>query len=331
MTEPAAAFRDVETLVLGGLGFIGSNLARRLVAQGARVRVIDNLVEGQGGTLANIRGIEDAIEFHRMDIRDSDRLEQVIGSPEAVFNLTGEGGHLASMTDPLGDLERNCTAHLTLLECLRRHAPEARIVVTSTRQLYGIPQTMPVTEDHPVVPVDINGIHRYASEQYHRLYATRYGMGSTILRLTNTIGPGMRIRDARQCFFGYWVRLALDRSAPYEVWGGEQLRDMSYVDDVVDAMLLGARACRPGESATYNVGAGKGVSLYDLAEMLRELTDVPFVQKPFPAERKAIDIGDYVGSVDLIGRELGWRPVTPIGDAIAKTVDYYRERLADYL
>jgi UDP-glucose 4-epimerase len=235
-----------------------------------------------------------------------------------------------SMSDPETDLEINCRAQLTLLEACRKHNPKLRVVFASTRQIYGRPDYLPVDEKHPLRPVDVNGINKLAGEEYHLLYSDIHGVPSTVLRLTNTIGPRMRVKDARQTFVGVWIRQIL-QDKPIEVWGGEQLRDFTYVDDAVDAFLVAATHPQ-AVGRVFNLGGVGRISLRDLAALLVEVTGKGSYQvRQFPADRRKIDIGDYYSDCGLIGRELGWKPRTTIRRALARTVTYYRRELRHYL
>ena len=329
-TPPLArTFRGRRVLVTGGLGFIGSTLARALVDLGARVTVLDNLFPHYGGHRRNLAGLGRRVRLVIGDVRDRARLPRLVRGQHYLFNLAGQTSHLDSMTDPDTDLEINCRAQLSLLEACRLHNPGIRIVFASTRQIYGRPDYLPVDEQHPLRPVDVNGVNKLAGEQYHLLYSQVHGIRSTVLRLTNTIGPRMRVQDARQTFVGVWIKDALQRR-PFEVWGGRQLRDFTYVDDAVEAFLLAA-ARREAIGRVYNLGGIGRISLRALAELLTELTGTAARVRAFPADRRKIDVGDYYADDRRIRRELGWRPRTTIPDALARTVDYYRRELPHYL
>ncbi len=232
-------FQNRQVLITGGLGFIGSNLARRLVDAGADVTLVDSLIPEYGGNPFNIHGIEDRVSVNITDVRDPHSMRHLIQGKDYLFNLAGQTSHMDSMSDPFTDLEINCRAQLSILEACRNYNPDVRLVFASTRQLYGKPERLPVDEHHLLRPVDVNGINKMAGEWYHILYNNVYGIPATSLRLTNTYGPRMRIKDARQTFLGIWIKLVLE-GKPFEVWGGEQLRDFTYVDDAVDAFLLAA-------------------------------------------------------------------------------------------
>lgn len=327
MIETAFANRNV--LITGGAGFIGSNLAARLVGLGARVTVLDNLLPGCGGNLFNLEPIQDRIRIKTMDLRHDCGLQPLVEGQDYLFNLAGRSSHMDSMRDPYGDLDANCRAHLSILEACRIGNPDLRIVFASTRQLYGKPDSLPVSEQHALRPIDINGIHKLAGEWYHTLYHELYGIHSCTLRLTNTYGPRMRVKDARQTFLGLWIRL-VTQNKPFEVWGGEQLRDFTYVDDAVDAFLLAA-ACDAAKGQIYNLGGDSVVSLKDLAEtLITHHKGGNYTICAFPDDRKAIDIGDYYSDFGAIHRDLGWTPKVGLVDGLMQTMDYFRQHLQQY-
>jgi UDP-glucose 4-epimerase len=300
-------------------------VARGLVEAGADVLIVDALVPNAGGSYHNIAGIEDAVRVVEADVRDGERLAPLLEDREFVFNLAGLRSHIDSMENPLADLEMNCAAQLTLLECCRRLEQKPTVVFAGTRQIYGRPRYVPVDESHPINPVDVNGIHKRAAERYHFLYSRLYGIPVCVLRLTNTYGPGMRVRDGRQTFLGVWLQ-ALVRGREFEIWGsGDQLRDFSYVDDAVDAFLLVAGNER-AHGRSFNLGGERGVSLRELADLAVATNGAgSYRVVPFPDDREPIDIGDYVGDYRAIKGLLGWQPRVPIEEGLARTLAYYRE------
>lgn len=325
----ASRFSGKHVLITGGLGFIGSTLARTLVRAGAKVTVVDSLIPEYGGNLRNIAGIGPALRVNISDVRDHHSLPVFLRGQDFLFNLAGQTSHMDSMTDPETDLEINARAQLSLLEACRIHNPDIRIVFASTRQLYGRPDYLPVDEKHPLRPVDVNGINKLAGEHYHLLYSQVHGIRSTVLRLTNTIGPRMRIRDARQTFVGVWIRRILENQT-FEVWEGSQRRDFTYVDNAVEALLLAAQA-PAAVGAVYNLGGPPPVSLLELAELLVALhPGARFELRSFPADRRKIDIGDFFSDYSLITKELGWKPRTTLRTALDKTLKYYRRELKHY-
>ena len=323
-------FKNKRVLITGGCGFIGSMLARRLVGEGARVTLVDSLIPLYGGNLANIADIRDRIWLNISDVRDPHAMSELIRQQDYLFNLAGQTSHVDSMTDPFTDLDINATAQLSILEAVRKFNPGIRIVFASTRQLYGKPQYLPVDEKHPIVPVDINGIHKLAGEGYHMLYHKVYGITSTCLRLTNTYGPGMRVKDARQTFLGIWIKLILSGQSIKVFGDGEQLRDFNYVDDVVDALTLAAtRDQAVGE--VMNLGSSEVVGLRELAQRLVAVNGGGnWELVPFPPERKAIDIGDYYGDWTKAKTVLGWAPLLGLDAGLKRTLDYYRAHGVSY-
>ena len=322
----ADAFSGRRVLITGGLGFIGSTLARELVEMGSEVVLVDSLISEYGGSLANIAGIEDRVRVNISDVRDEHSLSYLVQGQDVLFNLAGQTSHLDSMENPYTDLEINCRSQLSILEACRRYNPEMRIVFAGTRQIYGRPQYLPVDERHPLSPVDVNGINKTAGEWYHLLYGDVYDIPVTVLRLTNTYGPRMRIKDARQTFLGYWFRLAL-AGEEIQVWGdGLQKRDFNYVDDAARAFLLAA-SHDEAVGKIYNLGDDEIVSLKDLAELVVKVNGSgEYRVIPFPPERKAIDIGDYYGNHGRIRAELGWSPQVKLAEGIARSLDFYREQ-----
>jgi UDP-glucose 4-epimerase len=328
--ELAEPFANRRVLVTGGLGFIGSTLARALVEAGAQVTLVDSMSPEYGGNLENIAGIEDRVRVNISDVRDVHSLPYLVRAEDYIFNLAGQTSHLDSMEDPYTDLEINCRAQLSILEACRRHNPDASIVFASTRQIYGRPQYLPVDEAHPLLPVDVNGINKTAGEWYHLLYGRVHGLRISVLRLTNTYGPRMRVKDARQTFLGDWLRRAVD-GQEIEVFGdGSQRRDFNYVDDAVAAFLLAA-VRDEANGQVYNLGSPEVVSLADLAALLVRVNGGgSWRLVPFPEQRKAIDIGDYFGDFGKARAELGWEPSVALPEGLERSLAYFREHGAAY-
>ncbi|MEM7125246.1 MAG: NAD-dependent epimerase/dehydratase family protein [Chloroflexota bacterium] len=326
--EDAYAGRNV--LITGGLGFIGSNLAARLVEWGAKVCLVDSLIPEYGGNLFNIQSIEERVTVNISDVRDEHAMRYLIQGQDYLFNLAGQTSHLDSMQEPFADLEINCRAQLSVLEVCRKYNPTIKVIFASTRQIYGKPAYLPVDEKHLLAPVDVNGINKMAGEWYHILYNNAYGIRATALRLTNTYGPRMRVKDARQTFLGIWIRLLLE-GRPIQVFGdGKQLRDFNYVDDVVDAMLV-AGASEQANGQIYNLGSQEVINLADLAETLVELNGEGQAKLiPFPPNRKSIDIGDYYADYRKIEDELGWSPCVSLRVGLTRTLNFYRQSLKHY-
>jgi UDP-glucose 4-epimerase len=326
--------RDVfggrHVLITGGLGFIGSNLARQLVELGARVTLVDSLVPEYGGNLANITGIEDRVRVNISDVRDEHSMRYLVRDQDYVFNLAGQTSHADSMTNPYTDLEINCRAQLSILEACRKNNPGIKVVFASTRQIYGKPKYLPVDEEHLLHPVDVNGVNKVAGEQYHILYNDVYDLRACALRLTNTFGPRMRVKDARQTFLGVWIHLLVE-GKPFEVWEGPQLRDFTYVDDAVEAFLLAA-ASEEANGQVFNLGGDCVISLKDLADLLVRVNGGgEYAVRSFPDDRRRIDVGDYYADFGRIRALLGWEPNVPLREGLARTLAFYRQYLEQYL
>ena len=312
------------------MGFIGSNLARRLLDLEANVTLVDSLIPEYGGNLFNIANIEDRVRVNISDVRDAHSMRYLVQGQDYLFNLAGQTSHMDSMQDPYTDLEINCRAQLSILETCRQYNPDIKIVFASTRQIYGKPEYLPVDEKHLLRPTDVNGVNKMAGEWYHILYNNVYGIRACALRLTNTYGPRMRVKDARQTFLGIWVKLLVE-GKPFDVWGGEQLRDFTYVDDTVEAFLLAATR-EEANGQIYNLGGCEVITLRDLADLLARVNgNGEFQVREFPDERKRIDIGDYYADDSRIRSELGWAPHVNLEEGLTRSLDYYRCHLVNYL
>lgn len=327
--DMTTAFSNQQVLITGGLGFIGSNLAKRLVELGADVTLVDNLDPDMGANLFNIADIRDKVQVVQADLGDRELMAPLVRQNQSLFNLAGQMSHLGSMQAPLKDLEINAVSQLELLESCRCENPEIRIVFAGTRQVYGRAKYLPVDEKHPLAPLDYNGVSKRAGEMYHMICHRVHGMWTSVLRMTNVYGPHMRVKDDRLAFIGWWFRQILDGNTLHVFGDGKQIRDLNYVDDVVDALLL----CVIHPSAKgkiYNLG-GEPINLFDLANLLVEINGGGSCARvPFPEDRKRIDIGDYFGDYRLIKNDLGWSPQVSLREGLARTLDFYRQHREHY-
>lgn len=317
-------------MITGGLGFIGSNLAHKLIELDARVTLYDNADPESGANYFNLEGIRHKVQMVEADIRDENQLREVVQGRDYLFNLAGEMSHIGSMKEPFKDLSVNAAGQLNLLETCRVHNPGIRIIFAGTRQVYGRPSYLPVDEKHLLTPLDNNGVSKRAGEMYHIVYHRVHGMSTCVLRMTNTYGPRMRIKDARLTFIGWWVRKLIEGN-PIPIYGdGQQLRDLNYVDDVMDALLR----CAGNPTAygkIYNLG-GDPISLLNLARLLVELNGSGrYTLLPFPENLKRIDIGDYYGNYNLIKSETGWQPHVSLKDGIRRMLEFFVRHREHYL
>jgi UDP-glucose 4-epimerase len=324
-------YRGRRVMITGGLGFIGSNLAHRLASLGADLLLVDSLIPDYGGNLFNIAGIEDRVRVNVADVRQASTMNYLVRDREIIFNLAGQVSHIDSMRDPHTDLEINCESQLTLLEACRRHNPTVKVIYASTRQIYGRPQFLPVSEEHLVRPTDVNGINKAAGEYYHLVYNDVFGVRACALRLTNVFGPRQLLRHNRQGFIAWFIRLALE-DREIQVFGdGSQIRDFVYVDDAVTAFLLAGQsdACN-GEA--FNVGGAEPIAHRDLVTLLVELAGTGryrFVE--WPADKKAIDIGSFYADSKRFTGVVGWAPQVSLRDGLSRTLDYYRAHMGQYV
>lgn len=325
-----SAFRDAAVVVTGGVGLIGSALARRLVELGANVLLIDSMLPEGGANVANIAAIRDRVRVNIADIRDAYAMRHLLPGQDFLFDLAAQTSHLDSMSAPLDDLAINARSQLQLLETCRAVAPKITIVHAGTRQIYGRPRYIPVDEAHPLNPTDVNGVNKMAGEAFHLMFHSAYGIDTRSLRLTNVYGPGMRIKDARQNFLGIWLRRVLEGDA-FEVWGGEQRRDMVFIDDAVEAFLAAAVTSET-QGKALNVGGDAAYSLAEIAAaMIAANGGGRYELKEFPPERKRIDIGDFVTDDRQFRALADWAPRTTLADGLKRSLDYYRQHLAAYL
>ena len=324
-------YRDRPVLVTGGLGFIGSNLAKHLADLGAQVLLVDALIPDYGGNLFNIAGLDGIVHVNIADIRDEAAMEVLVRGREVIFNLAGQVSHIDSMRDPHTDLDINCRAQLSMLEACRKYNPDVRIVYAGTRQVYGRPDFLPVDETHLVRPADINGVNKAAGEYYHLLYNNVFDVRACSLRLTNVYGPRQLIKHDRQGFIGWFIRLAIE-DREIQIFGdGSQMRDFVYVDDAADAFLRAGASDRC-DGEVFNVGGREPITHRDLVALLIDVAGtgrVRFVE--WPPDKKRIDIGSFYSDSTKFQTRVGWTPRIDLGEGLARTVAFYRENLPRYL
>jgi len=324
-------YRGRSVMITGGLGFIGSNLARLLVDLGADVLLVDSLIPDYGGHLFNIDGYANRLRVNVADVRQQSTMNHLVRDRDVIFNLAGQVSHIDSMRDPFTDLEINCRSQLTLLEACRRNNPRAKVVYAGTRQVYGKPDYLPVDERHLVRPTDVNGINKIAGEYYHLVYNNVFGVRACSLRLTNVYGPRQLVKHNRQGFIGWFIRLVVE-DREIEIFGdGSQVRDFVFVDDAADAFLR-AGALDDCNGEALNVGGDQPISHRELVDLLIEVAGQGRVRTvEWPAEKKAIDIGSFYSDSSRFRTLTGWQPATTLRDGLTRTVAYYRQHLARYL
>jgi len=323
-------FKNKKVVITGGLGFIGSNIAHRIVNYGAHVVLIDSMTPGCGGNYYNVNEIQDNVEIIEKNLCDEDVVDYITDETDYIFNMAAKTSHMDSLKDPIADMESNVKAHILILDKIKRLGKPVKIVYTSTRQVYGKSVYLPVDEKHLKQPLDINGINKLSGEQYHMLYHRLYGLNCTVLRLTNTYGPRMRIKDTKQNFLGMWTKNIV-QGIPIEVWGGAQVRDYNYIDDVVDALVLSVTEDK-AIGKIYNLGGDETITLRDLAEIFSFIDkNTKINSREFPEDRKLLDIGDFYSDAGYIKGTLGWAPKIKLQEGLKKTLEYYQKNLEYYL
>ena len=324
-------YRHRKVMITGGLGFIGSNLARQLVELGADVLLVDSMIPDYGGNFFNIQGIEDRVRVNVADIRQESTMNYLVRNRAVIFNLAGQVSHIDSMRDPFTDLDINCRAQLSMLEACRKFNPSVKVVFAGTRQVYGKPDRLPVDETHLVRPIDVNGVNKAAGEYYHLLYNNAFGVRACSLRLTNVYGPRQLIKHNRQGFIGWFIRLAIE-DREIQVFGdGSQMRDFVFVDDVADAFLrAGANDACDGE--VFNVGGLEPIAHTDLVALLLDVAGTGRARYvPWPPEQKQIDIGSFYSDSSKFAAATGWTPRVALRDGFRRTIAFYRAHLPQYL
>lgn len=323
-------FSGVNCLITGGLGFIGSTLAIKLVQAGANVTLVDAMIPEYGGNLFNIKPVEDEVTINFSDVCDQHAMNWIVRDQDYVFHLAGLGSHVLSMTNPHPDIEINIKGTLVVMEALRYFNPGAKLVYTGTRGQYGSAVMLPVNESAPMNPKGIYEISNLTAEKIILAYHNMYGIRSVLLRLTNTYGPRAQMKHSHYGVANWFVRLALDNNTIPIFGDGKVLRDFLYVDDCVGA-ILEAVVCEPAYGDVFNIGMGKPTGILELAELIIEVSGTGCWQfAPYTPERKLQEPGDFYSDVSKISEVIGWQPSTHLRKGLKITVDYYREHRKHY-
>lgn len=318
-------FRNKEILITGGLGFIGSNLAIELVKYGAKITIVDNMLPRQGGNLFNIKEIEDKVKVNFSDVRNQLSMNYLVKGKDFVFHLAGQVNHVDSMRNPIQDLEINCLGTLVLLEALRHHNRNAKVIFAGTRGEYGKSVKLPVDENHPTNPKGIYAVTNLTAEKMVLVYHEIFGIKGVCLRITNTYGPRHQMQHDEYGVFNWFIRKAIDDDAIPVFGDGKIVRDFLYVEDLVECMLMTALTDE-AYGDVFNVGTGIPVSFIELAERIVKIAGTGRVEfREFTKERKEVEPGDYYADITKIKRVVGWEPKTPLDEGIKKTIEFYRK------
>lgn len=328
--DPGAFYRRKRVMITGGLGFLGSNLAGALVDLGAEVLLVDALLPLYGGNLHNIEGVEGRLTVEIADIRDQGAMRRLVREQDVIFNLAAQVSHLDSMADPLLDLDINARGNLVLLEACRRLNPGVKVLYAGTRGQYGTPIERPVREDHPMTPTDFYGVNKAAAEHYHFLYGKVCGLRAASLRIGNTYGPRHQMKHAKYGVLNWLIRCAMEGKKMKVYGDGSQLRDYNYVDDVTEAFLL-VGASNEVDGQALNLGSGEPTPFVDLVEaIIGTVGSGSYECAPWPEERLAIEVGDFVADYSKINALLGWSPKVGLREGLKRTVEFYRQHWHHY-
>ncbi|MBI4524210.1 MAG: NAD-dependent epimerase/dehydratase family protein [Deltaproteobacteria bacterium] len=315
--------QNARVLITGGLGMIGSSIARKAVVHGAQVMIVDALLPLYGGNPFNIRDIRDSIQFVKADIRDYEKIEKLVIDTDVIFHLAAQVSYVDSNKDPFTDLDINCRGHLNILEAFRKANKKAKVIFSSSRFVYGATERNPVDESHPLNCLSIYGIHKLAAERYCQFYGRAYGMRQTIFRIANPYGPGQQMRHSQYGIVNWFIRLALE-GKPLTIYGdGSQKRDYIFIDDLAEAMVMAA-STETTDGKVYNIGSGVGTAFVEMAQTIAAIipnTKLEHVE--WPGERYFVETGDYITDISKISRDTGWQPRTSLYDGTKRTVDYY--------
>jgi UDP-glucose 4-epimerase len=323
-------YRGQSVLITGGLGFIGSNVAIRLVHAGAAVTILDSLHPTCGANYFNIDPIKRDVEVVEGDSCNGELVRKLVRGKAYVFNLAGHVSHIESMQDPFEDVQMNAIAPLTVLEACKHENREARVVYAGTRQSYGRPETLPLVENQLLKPVDVNGVTKMAGEWFHMVYHRAYGLPAVSLRLINTYGPRQLMKHPRQGFVGWFIKQAIDGEEIQLFGDGQQVRGFNYIDDVVDAILIAGASDRV-KGDYFNLGGERAVALEEFVQLLLRFAGRGSYRiVPFPAENKSIDIGSVYSSAAKFNFATGWKARVPIEEGLARTVEYYKRYRQHY-
>lgn len=323
------ALAGTRVLITGGLGFIGSNLAQTLVSLGAKVTILDALLPPYGGNTFNIAGIEDRVELVNGNILDQPLVEALVTKSEFIFHLAGQVGYVDAKDKPFVDLDFNGKGNLLMLEAVRIRSPQARILFSSSRLVYGKILTLPVSEEHPTNPLSLYAIHKLLGEKYYGYYAHQYGIHGVSVRIPNPYGPRQQMKHSKYSIVGWFVRRALENQT-IEIFGdGLQERDYIYIDDIVDALLRLIVKGAAGEA--YNIGSHERLRFVDMVDMI--IAEARGGRKklvPWPADYEKNETGDYVADIHKIAAATGWQPQVSFADGIKATIQYYLQQGEHY-
>lgn len=325
MSNYSDFFRGRKILITGGLGFIGSNLAIKLVELDADVTLADSMLPLYGGNLFNIQPIKDKVHISFSDVRDKSSMNYLVQDKDYIFHLAGQVSHVDSIINPFMDVEINVMGTLSVLEACKRNNPEARLIFTGTRGQYGPSVKLPVDENAPTNPMGMYAITNLTAEKMILMYHNIHRIRGVCLRITNTYGPRHQMKHNRYGVLNWFIRLVLDNETIPVFGDGQILRDFLCIDDLVECLLMVA-TCEEAYGEIFNVGSGTGMNFLDLAKtIIKVARSGRYEFTEFSPERKAVEPGDYYADISKIRRLVGWEPKTAIEVGLKKTIEYYKQ------
>lgn len=324
------AFKNKKILVTGGLGFVGSNLAIKLVELGAKVEIIDAMIPRQGANYFNIDSVKKEVKVYEDDIRDPKAVKRLIKGKDYIFHLAGQVSHVDSIRDPLKDLSINVEGTLVILEECRKNNPETKFIFTGTRGQYGPSVRLPVDEEHPMNPMGVYAISNLCAEQMVKAYDKIHKLKTISFRITNTYGPRHQMMHDEYGVLNWFIRKAIDNEAIPVFGDGKTLRDFLYIEDLINALIESA-LCDKACGEVFNIGSGKPTNFIELANIISQTAkSIEPKFTDFTIERKQIEPGDYYADISKIKKTTGWEPKVSLAEGIKLTIDYYRKNKKHY-
>ena len=333
MVDMEKEYRGKKVLITGGLGFIGSSIARELVGFGSEVTILDANLARYGGNYFNLAGVEDKVVVDEGDIRDTSTLNRHIFGKDIIFNLAAQVDHNFGMQNPHLDIDINCKGHINVLEECRKNNPDARIVFPGSRMQYGkvSDSDLPVHETHQLNPLSIYAANKTVGELYYLAYHNHHKLDTVSLRVTNPFGPRAQVKHPGYCIVNWFVRQSLEGKDINIFGDGSQVRDYIFIDDLTNAFLI-AGVHPNAKGRIYNVGSGIPMRFADMAKQVMEFSNGGQVKHvPWPENYENVETGNFYADITRIHSELGWTPKTSFEEGLKKTVDFYRANLARYI
>ncbi len=330
-SSPLSLYSGKKALIIGGLGFLGSNLAHTLVQLGAKVTILDNLAPLYGGNLFNIEDIRDKVEVRQGDVRDQEALPPLVKDADIIFNFAAQVSHIDSGSIPFEDLDINCRGHLTVLESVRLHNPKAKVVFSSSRLVLGKIVEDPITESHPTDPLSLYGVHKLTAEKYSALYFKNHAIRTAVVRITNPYGERQQIKHSKYSIPGWFMRLAMQGETITIFGDGSQLRDYIYATDIAEALAL-VGICDATDGQLYNLGSGKSVPFKEMVDsIVRIVGSGAVAYVPWPENYEKEETGSCEITIEKIERDTGWKPKTSLEEGISRMHAYYLRNKGRYL